>query len=320
MSTGQKVALSALVVLGCCVAGYYLVVTGQDDAESDMMSAPTTLPDPTPPDQAPSEPTATPPARQPQRPDPPRSTAPPYPAQAPPPNDPALTPSPSPARTDPLQLNTYGSLSPNRSPRTRADAPAGDAAADANGAGERVRRPASEPNRPAPRAMRPEVMRMRTPRTPPRPAIDNTRPPTGDAGPARDETTYTVQQDDSLWKIARSQLGAGSQWRLIARANGLPDNATLQPGQRLIIPKPEPERGPVAERTDADPLGLGLSPDMRTVTVREDDSLWDIAVREYKDGTKWRLIYTANKSRMSSPTDLHPGDELLVPPLPDDED
>jgi len=58
---------------------------------------------------------------------------------------------------------------------------------------------------------------------------------------------------------------------------------------------------------------------MRTVTVLPNDSLWTIAQREYNDGTKWRLIYTANRQRMSNENDLHPGDKLVVPPLPDDD-
>jgi nucleoid-associated protein YgaU len=158
---------------------------------------------------------------------------------------------------------------------------------------------------------------MQRPAEPRRPTIDRSRPPTGDGGPAGDMARYTVQIGDSLWTIAQRQLGAGHKWRLIARANNLPDNATLQPGQELVIPRPEPERGPVSERSRTDPLGLGLDEDMRTVTVRAGDSLWTIARREYRDGTQWRMIYTANRSRMDSPNDLHPGDELVVPPLPD---
>jgi len=140
--------------------------------------------------------------------------------------------------------------------------------------------------------------------------------------------TYTVEPGDSLWVIASKTLGSGANWQKIADANPEVDkNTVLRPGMTLHIPRdgeaddagriPEPRQ--VAEPTASDPLGLGLDRDAREVTVRENESLWTIAQREYGDGTKWRVIYLANRDRMDDQQDLHPGDKLRVPPLPEDD-
>ena len=49
-------------------------------------------------------------------------------------------------------------------------------------------------------------------------------------------TTYTVQKGDSLWKIAKKQLGNGNKYKLIQSTNNI--NGTLiRVGQKLKIPK-----------------------------------------------------------------------------------
>lgn len=49
-------------------------------------------------------------------------------------------------------------------------------------------------------------------------------------------TTYTVQAGDTLGSIARSFYGDFSKYTVIAQANGLSENATLNIGQVLTIP------------------------------------------------------------------------------------
>jgi nucleoid-associated protein YgaU len=51
--------------------------------------------------------------------------------------------------------------------------------------------------------------------------------------------TYIVQSDDSLWAIAKLQLGAGSRWRDIYEINTEtigPNPDLIFPGQELVMP------------------------------------------------------------------------------------
>jgi nucleoid-associated protein YgaU len=53
----------------------------------------------------------------------------------------------------------------------------------------------------------------------------------------------------------------------------------------------------------------------RTYTVVSGDSLSRIAKREYGDANKWRVIYEANRDRISNPDLIHPGQTLTIPPI-----
>lgn len=48
--------------------------------------------------------------------------------------------------------------------------------------------------------------------------------------------TVTVKQGDTLWAIAQREYGDGSQWPVIAKANGITNERSLQTGQVLKIP------------------------------------------------------------------------------------
>ena len=51
----------------------------------------------------------------------------------------------------------------------------------------------------------------------------------------------------------------------------------------------------------------------RTYTVVAGDSLSKIAKNEYGDASKWQQIYAANKSTISNPDLIHPGQVLTIP-------
>ena len=51
-------------------------------------------------------------------------------------------------------------------------------------------------------------------------------------------------------------------------------------------------------------------------TVKKNDNLWKIAETIYGDGTKWNLIYEANKDILDNPGDLRVGMELVIPEAP----
>lgn len=74
-------------------------------------------------------------------------------------------------------------------------------------------------------------------------SIDGSLPAPADDTPAPaadEETTYTVQAGDSLWKISQKFYGAGHLFKKIIEAN--PDklqdeNSVIHPGDVLNIPK-----------------------------------------------------------------------------------
>ena len=47
---------------------------------------------------------------------------------------------------------------------------------------------------------------------------------------------YTVRRGDTLWKIAATHYGSGSQWQKIAAANPGLAPETLKAGQTIVIP------------------------------------------------------------------------------------
>lgn len=222
-----------------------------------------------------------------------------------------------------LKLDGFGD--PLEAESTKAARPA-DASTDEQAAPVATTQPSTQPA--APPATQPAtVLKIDPPDdAPPTPRPDD--PPVigtqhepdrlimGD--PAEELQTHIVQANESMWTIARKTLGAGHKWELIAKANPQINPDRIKPGDKLIIPKLAAERGPVAEKTPTDPLGLGFDDKAKTVTVQDGESLWKIAEREYGNGLKWRFIYTANRDKLKSPDAVRAGMRLVVPPLPRD--
>lgn len=53
----------------------------------------------------------------------------------------------------------------------------------------------------------------------------------------------------------------------------------------------------------------------QTYTVVKGDCLWNIAKKYYGDGSKWTVIYNANKSKLKSANLIYPGQVLTIPKL-----
>jgi LysM repeat protein len=51
----------------------------------------------------------------------------------------------------------------------------------------------------------------------------------------------------------------------------------------------------------------------RTYTVRSGDSLSKISEEYYRTSADWRLIYAANRSKISNPNDIYVGERLTIP-------
>ncbi|MBO9541043.1 LysM peptidoglycan-binding domain-containing protein [bacterium] len=113
----------------------------------------------------------------------------------------------------------------------------------------------------------------------------------------RAHRTYVVRRGDSLWSIAKHQLGDATRWKVLFERNQPPIRRAdlLQPGMVLQIPV-------LTER-----------PSAGWVTVRPGDSLWRMAERAYGRGDQWQAIYRSNRSRIKNPHWIKPGTRLWVP-------
>jgi len=91
---------------------------------------------------------------------------------------------------------------------------------------------------------------------------------------------------------------------ILAKANDL--DTTTQ--QKLLSYMPKQPATFVAPKA---PTAVG-----KWTTVSTEGSLWQIAQKEYGDGSKWQLIYEANRSTIgSNPNLIYAGMKLKVPPL-----
>lgn len=167
--------------------------------------------------------------------------------------------------------------------------------------------------------------------TTPTPAATETITEVKPAAEPTAANVYLVVAGDSLWKIARDKLGEGAKWREIAKLNQIPDdNPVVRIGQKLNLPEAgglvrptgEPETGLVASGavTVAEIPKTDTTASPKTYTVVRSDTLWDIAVRFYGDGTQWHKIfdYSANRLSMYSPNGqsfplIHAGNQLVIP-------
>lgn len=52
----------------------------------------------------------------------------------------------------------------------------------------------------------------------------------------------------------------------------------------------------------------------QTYTVQKGDCLWNIAKKYYGDGSKYTVIYNANKDKIKNPNFIYPGQVLTIPP------
>ncbi|MFI8528379.1 LysM peptidoglycan-binding domain-containing protein [Promicromonospora sukumoe] len=149
--------------------------------------------------------------------------------------------------------------------------------------------------------------------------------------PARPWTVpYTVVEDDSLWSIARDQLGDPMRFTELKDLNqkvlaGRPD--FLVPGTVLRLPAP-PVDDDVAEHSvgrntyAAEPAADSGAPRGTTYTVRLGDVLTQIALDELGDVDRYTDIAHASRQtvqpdgdRLTDPDHIKPGWRLTIPAI-----
>ena len=109
--------------------------------------------------------------------------------------------------------------------------------------------------------------------------------------PAPSGDTYTVQKGDSLWGIAQKFLGDGKRFKEIMSYNAL-TSTTIHAGLVLKIPR-ESTNNIIVK-----------------YTVRKGDSLWKIAEKNLRDGSRYREIM---KLSGITSTTIHVGQVLILP-------
>ncbi len=138
--------------------------------------------------------------------------------------------------------------------------------------------------------------------------------------------THKVKYNDSLRKIANKYYGDESKWLLIfnANQNKIQDRNSLKMGTELIIPEEkiisQKTKGKTKKETTTPSLSQVVEVEnakstANTHTVHRGDSLYTLAAKYYNDGTKWNMIYDANKKALKDHKSLKIGQELVIPDL-----
>lgn len=108
--------------------------------------------------------------------------------------------------------------------------------------------------------------------------------------------TIEVKKGDTLWEIAARYLGDGSRYREIMSLNSL-TSATIHPGLVLSIPGTNASANEAAKK-------------IKTYTVKKGDTLWDIAAKYLKNGSRYVEIMSLSKI---TGTTIHVGQVLTLP-------
>jgi nucleoid-associated protein YgaU len=56
------------------------------------------------------------------------------------------------------------------------------------------------------------------------------------------------------------------------------------------------------------------APEARMHTVKKGDTLWAIAKAQYGDGSRYTVIFEANRPMLEPPDKIYPGQVLRIPP------
>lgn len=134
---------------------------------------------------------------------------------------------------------------------------------------------------------------------------------------------HTVKPGETLTAIARQHYdGDGNLWRSIRDANPgkVGANGEIVQGVVLIIPKRSIQaQGSVGELTQLE-TGHRDRPHrqrVRMVTVKEGQTLSELAAEHLGAAGKWQMIMDVNTDKMNDPRQLRAGMKLRIPAEPD---
>jgi nucleoid-associated protein YgaU len=114
----------------------------------------------------------------------------------------------------------------------------------------------------------------------------------------------SVQRGDSLWKLAKQNLGQGNRWpELLAANRGIVDPNQIRVGAQLNLP--EAAATPRSKHVAASIAKL-------TLKVHRGDTLWSLAKANLGRSSAWHCLAAANPS-VSDPNRIYEDQELVVP-------
>jgi nucleoid-associated protein YgaU len=118
--------------------------------------------------------------------------------------------------------------------------------------------------------------------------------------------TLRIAPGDSLWKIAKQNLGRGSLWPELAAANpSLGNPLRLRAGSELSLPA-APVVVVASPATRTEPRAAGI------IRVHRGDTLWSLAKANLGRASKWPCLASANPS-VSNPGRIFAAQELIIP-------
>jgi nucleoid-associated protein YgaU len=132
--------------------------------------------------------------------------------------------------------------------------------------------------------------------------------------PASVGKTIRVQPGDSLWKLARRNLGRGVLWTQLRAANPvIADPNRLPVGAELLLPNPAAVSSVLSGRAAQQDLKQAAQTgSFSTLQVRHGDTLWSLAGRFLGNPAAWPCLAGANPS-IVDPNRIFAGQQLLLP-------
>ena len=120
------------------------------------------------------------------------------------------------------------------------------------------------------------------------------------------ERTYTIKSGDTLYLVAKKELGSASRWKEIEKLNGVSSNE-LHVGQVIKLPA---STSSTSTTPDA-PGSTAPAAEGKTHTVTKGETLGDISKSYYGTTKNWKKIVDANPG--TSPENLKVGQKLVIP-------
>lgn len=133
---------------------------------------------------------------------------------------------------------------------------------------------------------------------------------------------HTVMAGETLTAIARKHYdGDGNLWRSIRDANPgkVGSDGQIVQGVVLMIPKRSPQTQDPAGDLAQPETGQSDNPErqrVRIVTVKEGQTLSELAAEHLGSAGKWQLIMDVNTDKLDNPRQLRAGMKLRIPAKP----